>query len=298
MIIKFNKIERVAGLFIVTAFVGAIVLTGLAAIKKGWFQKKIDYKTQVMSADGLRPGTPVTISGIRAGEITDVELLSADNIIVHFEVFDKFQKQIRKDSKVNILRPFVIGDKAIEITVGSSELDMVEKGAFIESEMTFDMMDLVNGKKLGPFIGTLEGLMQNISRLATAFADPKRTEALIKMFDRMDPLVMNLSKMSIEVTKTTTEINRFLPQIYKESPQVGQQISQLVGHLNLLTSKLTPAFNELGPDLPRVSRRAVEALDEMVVTLKAIQRSFLLSGKVEDVKEEEARERKRKPAGE
>lgn len=295
MKVKFNKIERVAGTFIVIAFVGSIVLTGLAAIKKGWLQTKVNFKTKVVSAEGLRPGSPVTISGIRAGEITDVELLSADNIILHFVVFDKFQKQIRKDSKVNILRPFVIGDKTIEITVGSNDQDMAERGSFIESEIMFDMMDLMNGKKLGPFIGTIEGLIKNISRLATAFADPNRTEALIKMFDRMEPLIISINKMSVEVTKTTTEINRFLPQINAESPKVGQQIGQLISHLNQIANTVTPALNELGPDLPRVSRRAVEALDEMVITLKAIQKSFLLSGKVEDVKEEEL-ERKRKPA--
>jgi phospholipid/cholesterol/gamma-HCH transport system substrate-binding protein len=49
--------------------------------------------------------------------------------------------------------------------------------------------------------------------------------------------------------------------------------------------------------LPRATKRAVEALDEMVVTLKALQKSFLLSGKVKDVKEEE-QERERKPTQE
>lgn len=295
MKVKFNKIERIAGLFITVALVGAVLFTGLAAIKKGWLQTKVNYKTKIVSAEGLRPGTPVTISGIRAGEITDIELFTVDNIVLHFSVFDKFQKQIRKDSKVIILRPFVIGDKSIEITVGSHDQEMLEKNSFIESETMFDMMDLMNGKKIGPFLGNIEGLIQNISRLATAFADPKRTEALIKMFDRMEPLIVSINKMSIEVTKTTSEINRILPQINAESPKAGQQIGQLITHLNKISNAVVPAFDDLGPELPRVSRRAVEALDEMVITLKAIQKSFLLSGKVEDVKAEEI-ERKRKPA--
>jgi phospholipid/cholesterol/gamma-HCH transport system substrate-binding protein len=58
---------------------------------------------------------------------------------------------------------------------------------------------------------------------------------------------------------------------------------------------IEPTVKEIGPDMPRVSRRAIEALDEMVITLKAMQKSFLLSGKVKDVKEEEV-ERKRRPA--
>ncbi|MCB0351208.1 MAG: MCE family protein, partial [Bdellovibrionales bacterium] len=212
MKVKFQKIERIAGIFIVVAMVGAASLTVLAAIKKGWFQAKVEFKTKVLSADGLRPGSQVTISGIRAGEITDVELIAADNIIVHFNISEKFHKQIRKDSKVYIVRPFVIGDKAIELTVGSNEEEVVQNGAMLESEMSFDMLELVSGKKLGPFLGTVEGLMQNVSVLAQAFADPKRTQAFVKMFDRMDPLFMNLDKMSIEVTRLTKEMNQIMPQ--------------------------------------------------------------------------------------
>jgi phospholipid/cholesterol/gamma-HCH transport system substrate-binding protein len=296
MKVKFNKFERVAGIFVVVAISGALLLTIVTAVKKGWFQTKVQYTTQVKSADGLRPGTVVTISGIRAGEVTDVELLEADNIIVHFEIFEKFQKQIKTDSIVQIVRPFVIGDKALEVTVGSADAEVLQNFATIPSQMAFDMMDLISGKKLGPLLGTLEGLMANMSTLAKAFADPKRTEAFVKMFDRMDPLFVNLSKMSIEVTNLTRELNQFLPQIRKESPQVGRDISQLVRQLNSLTAALEPAVKEVGPDLPRASRRALEALDEAVVTLKAIQKSFILSGKVQDVKEEEKREQKRQPA--
>ncbi len=51
----------------------------------------------------------------------------------------------------------------------------------------------------------------------------------------------------------------------------------------------------MGPELPRTSKRAIEALDETVVTLKALQKSFLLRGSVQEVRTEEA-DRERKPA--
>lgn len=159
--------------------------------------------------------------------------------------------------------------------------------------MAFDMMDIVSGKKIGPFLGSIEGLATNLSTLAQAFADPKRTQAFVKMFDRMDPLILSLGKMSNEVAKLAADVNVILPQMQKEAPDLGKQVAQLVNQMKIITTTLTPAFKEVGPDLPHVSRRAVEALDEMVVTLKAIQKSFLLSGKVQDVRQEE---RERKPS--
>ena len=65
--------------------------------------------------------------------------------------------------------------------------------------------------------------------------------------------------------------------------------------------KTLPLLKEAAPEIPHASRRALEALDETVVTLKAIQKSFLLRGNVEDVRKEEAvREQKktRVPAAE
>ena len=71
---------------------------------------------------------------------------------------------------------------------------------------------------------------------------------------------------------------------------MGHEMAQIIQNLNTLTTefaKLTPAINEIAPDLPRTTKRAVEALDETVVLLKAMQRSWLLRGNVKDVKDEE-----------
>jgi phospholipid/cholesterol/gamma-HCH transport system substrate-binding protein len=293
MKVKFNHFERVAGVFVLTAVAGALMFTAVTAVKKGWFSTKIPYRTEVTSAEGLHSGTPVNISGLRAGEVTDVELLSASKIIVHFEVLERFSSYVREDSVVQVVRPFIIGDKALDITVGSDEQKPALPNDMLVSAASFDMMELLSGRKLGPFLGTLEGLMVNLSTLAKAFADPKRTQAFIKMFDRIDPLVLNMNKMATEVTQLTGELNEVIPEMRKVSPQLGQDLAKLVTELNTLTTSLTPTLKEIGPELPKASRRALEALDETVVTLKAIQRSFILSGKVKDVRDEEE---DRKPA--
>jgi phospholipid/cholesterol/gamma-HCH transport system substrate-binding protein len=51
-------------------------------------------------------------------------------------------------------------------------------------------------------------------------------------------------------------------------------------------------MQKLAPEIPRASERALEALDQTVVTLKALQKSFLLRGSVEEVRTEEALRRK------
>jgi phospholipid/cholesterol/gamma-HCH transport system substrate-binding protein len=319
MKVKFNKFERVAGVFVLAALVGSFSVTLGVAIQKGWFASKISYQTTLASADGIYNGTIVQIAGLRAGSVKSVELVSNDEVLVEFEIFEKFKNRVREDSYVQIVRPFVIGEKVFDVKVGTSEFAVVKPGQMVPSKSGLDLMDLFSGRKLAPFINTINALAVNLQTLAEAFADNQRTHDFVELFDNLNPLVKNLNSMSKKVVNVTDiatdkqrlhqvldnlviitkELNHVLPEMNKELPTLGQDISQLVRNLNELTEefkKLTPAIGVLAPDLPRVSKRAVEGLDELVVTLKALQKSFLLRGNVRDVKDEESTMQQRWPA--
>ena len=155
--------------------------------------------------------------------------------------------------------------------------------------------------------------------LAEAFLDKNRTQAFINMFDRVDPLLKNLNAMSVEVIKlskqatkdenlgivlsqlttTTKELNKIIPDINEKAPNLAKDLATVVSNLAELTEQFKvfiPAIAEVAPDLPRSSRRALEALDEAVILLKAMEKSFLVRGNVQEVREEEAKQT-RKPAG-
>lgn len=318
MKIKFNKFERVAGLFVLTAILGSVAVTAAVAVKKGWFSSKVKYSSIIRSAEGLHSGTPVQVAGLRAGSVEEVELLSAEEVRVTFEIMEKFKENVREDSELRVVRPFIIGEKVLEISVGSESLKVLPEGSEIASVESFDIMEILSGRRMGPLLGSLEQMTTNMKVLVQAFADPKRTEALVQMFDRLDPLIRNLNQMSIGVNKLTTAINKeeriekivvslvsitkeldkVLPLLNAQAPDLGIQLGQVISNLNVLTGefkKLTPAIAAVAPQLPQTSLRAVEALDETVVLLKALQKSFLLRGNVEEVREEET---ERVPASE
>lgn len=121
MRIKFNKFERIAGIFVFAAFIGLVAATVGIAIQKGWFASKVEYKTMLPSAEGVHSGTLVQIAGLRAGSVKSVDLISANEVQVKFEVFERFKNRIREDSMVQVIRPFVIGEKVFEVTVGTEE---------------------------------------------------------------------------------------------------------------------------------------------------------------------------------
>lgn len=312
MKIRFNKFEKVAGLFVGFAILACIVGTIAIAVKNGWFSYKVKYSTELESADGIHAGTAVQIAGLRVGAVTHVELESNHKVHVQFEVLERFQEKIRKDSHVIMFRPFILAEKVLEVSVGNEEERILEPGEMIPTQASTDIMDMLSGKKMGTMLSSFDKLAESLKIAGDAFANPERTQALVEILDKLNPLVTNLNTMSAEFAKIgvaankkqraetivtnlaaiSQELEKALPSFNKEVPDMGAQLGQIVKNLNALTTefqKLTPAISAIAPELPRTSRRAIEALDETVVVLKALQKSFLLRGNVKDVREEEDR---------
>lgn len=315
MKIKFNKFERVAGIFVLTAVLGSLAATVGVAVKKGWFETKIAFDTHMKNADGVREGTVVQMAGLRAGSVTKVELKTNSEIYVRFEISEKFHDRVREDSVIRVVRPFIIGEKVLDLSVGTEEAKLVAENGHLKSEATADIMDLVSGRTLAPYIETMGRMLENLRTVAEAILDPQRSKNIVKIFDELQPLVTNMNDMSREATtlikqvnhkkklahvvdnlvSMTDEVNKILPVLSvlaKDSPQLAGDLSKIAKNTAVLTDELAktlPLLQQVGPELPRASRRAIEALDETVVTLKALQKSFLLRANVRDVRDEEAR---------
>ncbi len=312
MRIVFSKYERVAGLFVIGAVASFAVLAVGVAIKKGFFQARTEFATMLTTGEGLRQGTDVVMQGLRIGAVTEVKLVSADEVRVRFDISQDFRDKIRADSVIRVLRPFVIGDKVLDITVGSVERPLVADGGVVPSIPTADVMDLLSGRSLGPAMLMMGKMAENLKLVAEAFLDPKRTQSLIAMFDELTPLMRNASSLTKEANSllkgvnkdqqlvtvvknlvaVTNEVNKLLPLLSKESPELIGHLAKIARNTAILTDevqKTLPLLQSAAPEIPRASRRALEALDETVITLKALQKSFLLSGSAKEVREEESK---------
>ncbi len=329
MKVKFNKFERVAGLFVLFAIVGCFLIAASVAIKQGWFENKIKFYSVFANADGVHAGTTVLIAGLRAGIVEDVELLGSNKILVNYYVLGKFHERIRVDSKVQLVRPFVIGDRVLEISVGSPEQNIALEATALQAEETMDLMTLLSGKRLGNSLEKMSEMLGNLEFLMQAFLEKNRTKSMISIFDKLDPLMGNMNDMSKEVIRLssqltykqnlkktlaqtavlTRELNVILPELNRQNPELAKNLATLTKSLSSMTQdfkSVTTMMKDYGPEIPTVARRALEALDEATVLMKAMQKNFFLRSSVQEVNEEEtaevdqgtrkpARSKKRKP---
>ncbi len=294
MTVKFGKFEKVAGLFVLIAIVGAVASFVIIAVKQGWFSTKVELKTNFSSGDGIHVGTHVQMAGLRAGSVNKVVLEDDNKITVYFEIQEDFFKRVRTDSTAQVMRPFIIGEKVIDVTVGTTSGTLVVAGSSIPSKSSMDIMDLLSGKELGQYLETMRSMAENMRFVAEQLFAPSRSKAMVQLIDELLPTVKNLNKMTVEFVTLSSMLTerKQIGLVLKNANDLMEELNQFIVEMQVIV----PALRSIAPDLPRTSRRSVEAIDELVVTLKALQKNFMLRGKVEEVRDEERRGRV--PAGE
>jgi len=311
MKLKFNVYERVAGFFVLTAMALAVSGTLVIGIKKGWFEKKIALRTFVDNADGVRQGTIVQLSGIEIGSVSNIDLQVNQKVEIQFDILARFTNQIRSDSRVRVVRPFIIGEKVLELTLGEETAPALKPNQALIADSAPDFLEFLGGNKLGAYLETIDGTMRNMQKLAEAFLSDDRTNDIIELFDKMLPLMDELGVMSreigslskdlnddkkfekaiVQIQALTNTMNQDLPGLMKDVPELTRNVNLLTKNMNVMIGdiqRMVPVIEKMGPDLPGASKTIVETLNETAITLKAMQKTMFLRASVKKVLEEEA----------
>lgn len=304
-----SHFEKVAGLFILVGVFAIAVFWVAAAMRQGWLEPRVTYYTKFSSGEGLYAGLDVLLAGIRVGRVSDVELLDSNEVLVEMSIIEKYKTKIRQDSRAMLIRPLVLGERAVEISMGSSEFPVVAAGSELESRATFDIMTVLSGRMVNESFSALGSTLTNLAEVMTTLLEKEKLAGFVKTIDRIDPLIHHMDQMAREVTKLSRQVNRdenigklvrdlavvsyelnqALPMIRERAPAMADDFETLVGNM----ADLSEQFKEMGPDLPVATQKTLEALDETVVLLKAAQKSFFFRSHVKKVREEDAA---RKPA--
>jgi ABC-type transporter Mla subunit MlaD len=309
--------ERIAGLFVMGAAAAILIFTFSIGVEQGWFVQKRTFQVQVNQVEGIYPGTRVQIGGLRVGRIDKVKLQDDGTFIIKFKVFEEYANQFTSKTEVGFIRPYIIGERILDVTPDESGVRL-EDGSMVAFVEHFDLLDTFNGKKLGSYMENMQALLENIRFLAEAFADRRRSEDLVEIFDNMKPLIVNANKatktleeMASQMTNkknlrtlvgnlavTTTAINTSIEEIVtfaKQLPALGENSTEVMKNLSVLTlhlNDLVPTIQAIAPELPSASKKALRALEEALIVLQAMQKSFVLSSSVAEVKEEQEKLKK------
>lgn len=297
----FEKKALIAGLFVTTLFAVSFLVIGKRNL---WFEPKVEYTTYIKDADGLSEGSLVTMSGLRVGEVKSLAVEENNLIKVNFSVSRKLSSKVKTSSVARLYRAFVIGEKRIELVPGEANSPEAEPLAVLKSQESMEIPDLISGKNLQELTARFEGVNSSLEKWLSALnkiTEAMDPDSLAKTYSLLIPTLDNLNRLSSELLvlgpfikelqnqtldkkllaktlKNTNETLAYTGKILKPISKREVLLEQVLDNVNVLS-------NELAQN-PTFSRDLLNTLNEVTITLKAIQKTWILKGHVEDVKKQ------------
>ena len=133
--------------------IGAFILSGLLVFfaiiyllgaQARYFERKYDLVTEFTEVGGLIEGATVRLAGVQVGRVTEVRLpeQSGAKVRVTLTIARRYSERIRRDSEARIATQGLLGDKIVEITLGSASAPPLKPGETLVSSEPFEMQQM------------------------------------------------------------------------------------------------------------------------------------------------------------
>jgi len=260
--------------------------------KNLWFEKKAYYFTLVSDAEGLREGTQVTLNGLRIGAVTELKVNEDNKIKVFFSVTDSVKNKIRQDSVARVMRAMLIGDKKIDLIPGTKNAKIVAENGFVQGVDSHEIADLLSGRNLSLLTDKMKGFSEGVTKLSDTMnlvLQKIRPKDIARTYDLMVPIlnnvfaiskdlksVMKSAKVDLFDNKLTYHTLNHFNQTLTPFAKRDKLLDQILDNMGVLSKEL--AAN------PEFAKQILGSLQEMIITLKAIQKTWFLKSHIKDLK--------------
>ncbi|UJA21031.1 MCE family protein [Thermoleophilia bacterium SCSIO 60948] len=242
-----------------------------------WFpllgEERFEIKAEMSSAQAVTPGQgqTVNISGIKAGDVTEVELIEGEAVVT-MEVEEQYADLIHPDATI-LLRPRTgLQDMTLELDPGK-EGDPVEEGftvpiANTEPNVNFDQI-------LASLDGDTRAYVQLLLQASAEGLEGKNPERLSQGLKRLAPLARDLGTVNKALAKRRANIARVMTNFRAISEELAANDQELASFVTDSNDAMSAFANQEAnlreslarfPSALRATRGALESADQLATT--------------------------------
>jgi phospholipid/cholesterol/gamma-HCH transport system substrate-binding protein len=133
------------GAFILVALGVFLAIVYLLGAQARYFERKYDLVAEFVEVGGLIEGATVRLAGVQIGRVTDVRLPPepGGKVRVTLTIARRFADRIRRDSEARIITQGLLGDRLVEISIGSPGAPPVAPGETLLSREPFEVSQMI-----------------------------------------------------------------------------------------------------------------------------------------------------------
>ena len=225
--------EIKVGIFVV----GILVLFGAAIFTIGshqeYFQRQYTLWASFSNISGLIVGAPVRLAGLTVGRVNTIrfpEETGTKTIRVELKINKAVQKRIREDSIASIQTMGLLGDKYVEVSLGSPEHQILSDEARINSVDPIDLMEYAT--KLEETIDAVNTILIDVKEISGQIRSGKGLLHALLYDPAGGELVNNLAVASGSADKLMKDLSSAVESVDNIVKKVERGEGTLGGIIN------------------------------------------------------------------
>lgn len=266
------------GLFLL---IPAVALPGFllyTMMKADLFEEWRVFRVRYENCFGLERGNPVTISGMRVGNVDEVHLLEDGRIEVVLRVLLRYADLVRQDSRA-VLRQknMVVSEWVIELTLGSSFAPVAPERAYLESALPTRIDDVMG--QVTSIASSFEFILKEIAQgrgvLGSLINDDSLDADFAQILSDAALLVKNSNLTILQAQKTLQSYET----VGNQGEMLADTLMQMLVGLRPMVQRadtILGSVNGLSSELPAVVTQLQRDLVEIEVVLKSLQQHSLM----------------------
>lgn len=269
--------ELRSGIVIVVAL--ALLALGILQLgnRVGLFTSNYPLYIYMDDSRGLKAGSIVRLAGLSVGNVDDINFSTdprVKKIVVKISIRKEYMDRIRQDSVASIKTVGLLGDKYVDISVGSPESPVLPPGGVLreikESQFTNVLSGASSGlEALNVVLGQLKDILGDVTNGAgTAGKLLKDPE----LYNQLRDSAENIQRVAASLRDGKGSAGKLVndPQLYNNLLDVSSKTRELIDRLNrgsLIKLSEDKTFydnlSEISTNLKDVSRSAKALTDNL-----------------------------------
>jgi phospholipid/cholesterol/gamma-HCH transport system substrate-binding protein len=230
----------------------ALIILAFAMMRIGQagnlFGKRYQLVSFIPNASGLRVGGPVTVAGQVAGSIKDIQFLPPDqdttrNLKLLLEIDRQLQTQVRADSRAKVATMGLLGDKVVDITVGTPKFRPLHQGDTLIVLPSTDYEAVV--KQASGAINEVVGLTRDLKKVTAGITAGQGTLGQLvtnrQLYDQINTTLAHTSAVMAKLENPRGTIGRLL-----DDPQLYYSLNRTVASADTVIKQITTGNGTAG----------------------------------------------------
>jgi phospholipid/cholesterol/gamma-HCH transport system substrate-binding protein len=166
-----RRISLAVGAFFLLALLGFAVIVLSLSTRSGVWEQHYELVARFSDVQGLIASAPVRLAGMRVGQVKSVSFDIADperpGLLVSMQIKESVRERIRSDSIASIGAAGLLGDRVVDVSLGTTKGEPLEPGSAVPSVDPLDIYVTID--KGARALDNVATLASNLNGLVEAF---------------------------------------------------------------------------------------------------------------------------------